>query len=470
MSTCDIALVGLAVMGQNLALNMASRGFSAAVFNRTESTTREFMDRAGNKAGLKAAFSPAEAVGMLSSPRKIFLMVKAGSPVDQVIDEFVPLLSPGDILVDGGNSHFPDTVRRTRELAAKGIRYLGVGVSGGEEGALHGPSIMPGGEPEAWPFMEPILTAISAKAGPGGDEPCVAWMGNGGAGHYVKMVHNGIEYGDMQLIAEVYDILGRAGGLDAAAQARVFSEWNKGPLASYLVEITAQALSRIDEETSKPLVDVILDAAGQKGTGRWTAESALELGIPIPTLTSAVEARGLSSLKEQRVRASRILQGGCEPPAVNVADLVRDAEQALYAAKVCSYAQGFALLAEADKVYGFGLDLGQAAKVWRAGCIIRADFLDDVTAAFKADPALENLLEAPVFTNEVGRRLPALRRLAGVAIASGIPAPALCASLAYYDGFRSEHLPANLIQAQRDLFGAHTFKRLDKEGVFHAQW
>jgi len=467
MNTCDIALVGLAVMGQNLVLNMASRGFSVAVYNRTEATTREFMDRAGTAAGVRAAFSPAETVAMLKAPRKIFLMVKAGAAVDHVIDEFLPLLSPGDIIVDGGNSHFPDTVRRTETLAAKGIRFLGVGVSGGEEGALKGPSIMPGGDPEAYPHLAPILTAIAAKAG---GEPCVSWMGKGGAGHFVKMVHNGIEYGDMQLIAEVYDILGRAGGMSAPEQAKVFESWNNGFLASYLIEITAQALSRTDEDTGKPLVDVILDAAGQKGTGRWTAESALALGIPVPTLTSAVEARGLSALKDQRVRAAAILPCACETPAVDRRQLIADAEQALYAAKLCSYAQGFALMAEADRAHGFGLDLGMAAKVWRAGCIIRAAFLDDVTAAFTADPNLENLLEAPVFTAEVGRCLPALRRLVGLAVAAGIPAPAMSASLAYYDGFRSARLPANLIQAQRDLFGAHTFKRTDRDGIFHVNW
>jgi len=454
-------------MGQNLALNMASRGFSVVVHNRTESTTREFMDRAGNAAGLRSAAGLRETVGMLSRPRKLFLMVKAGAAVDAVIKELVPLLEPGDILVDGGNSHYRDTAARAASLADKGIRYLGVGVSGGEEGALKGPSIMPGGVPEAYPFLKPLLEAIAARAQ---GEPCVSWMGAGGAGHFVKMVHNGIEYGDMQLIAEVYDILGRAGGLSAKDQAAVFAAWNKGPLASYLVEITGQALARVDEATGRPLVDVILDAAGQKGTGRWTAESALELGVPVPTLTAAVEARGLSALKEQRVRAAALLPGGCDAPLVDQNALVLDAGQALYAAKVCSYAQGFALMAEADKAHGFGLRLGMAAKVWRAGCIIRAAFLDDVTAAFSENPTLENLLEAPAFRTEVGSRLPALRRLVGLAVASGIPAPALSASLAYYDGFRSARLPANLIQAQRDLFGAHTFRRVDRDGVFHAQW
>lgn len=467
MSTNDIALAGLAVMGQNLALNMASRGLGVTVYNRTEATAREFMERIGAKAGLTAAYTIEETVASLKRPRKIFLMVKAGAAVDAVIDEFAPLLEPGDMIIDGGNSFYGDTERRIQTLAAKGLHFLGVGVSGGEEGALNGPSIMPGGDPAAYVHLAPILEAIAARAG---GEPCVALMGRGGAGHYVKMVHNGIEYGDMQLIAEAYDILGRAAGLSAPQQADVFASWNRGPLASYLVEITAQVLRHIDPETGRPMVDVILDSAGQKGTGLWTAESALEMGIPVPTLATAVEARNMSALKEQRVRAAALLAGPDVEPVADVRALTDDVAQALYAAKVCSYAQGFAMMAEASKVHNFELHLGLAAKVWRAGCIIRAAFLDDIHAAFIQDPGLDNLLLAPGFKDKMLASLPALRRVAALAVIHGIPAPAMQASLAYFDGYRSGRLPANLIQAQRDCFGAHTFQRVDKAGVFHAQW
>ena len=467
MSTRDIALVGLAVMGQNLALNMAGKGISVTVYNRTESVTQEFMARAGQAAGLLAASTLAGAVASLGRPRKVFLMVKAGSAVDHVIDDLAPLLEPGDIIVDGGNSHFRDTELRAETLAAKGLHYLGVGVSGGEEGALHGPSIMPGGDREAYGQLEPVLTAIAARAD---GEPCVGWMGKGGAGHFVKMVHNGIEYGDMQLIAEAYDILGRAGGLSAGRQAEGFAQWNRGLLSSYLVDITSQVLRRKDEATGQPLVDLVLDAAEQKGTGRWTAESALELGVPVPTLTAAVEARNISALKAERVRAARLLSGPRTEPVKDVNALVSDVEQALYVAKVCSYAQGFALLAGADRHFEFGLELTLAARVWRAGCIIRAAFLDDIAASFKNDPALDNLLLAPEFTPQVERSIPALRRVVGLAVAAGIPVPAFSASLTYFDAYRSPRLPANLIQAQRDCFGAHTFRRTDREGVFHADW
>ncbi|WP_243367816.1 NADP-dependent phosphogluconate dehydrogenase [Fundidesulfovibrio soli] len=467
MSNRDIALIGLAVMGQNLALNMAGKGFSVTVHNRTASVTHEFMERAGTAAGLRAEDTLAGMVATLARPRKVFLMVKAGSAVDHVIDELAPLLEPGDIIVDGGNSHYRDTELRAETLAAKGLHYLGVGVSGGEEGALRGPSIMPGGDRDAYALLEPILTAIAARAD---GEPCVGWMGKGGAGHFVKMVHNGIEYGDMQLIAEAYDILGRAGGLEAGRQAEVYARWNEGPLASYLVDITSQVLARTDKDTGKPLVDMVLDEAEQKGTGRWTAESALELGVPVPTLTAAVEARNISAMKTQRVRASRLLAGPAPQGGVDVDALVADMEQALYAAKVCSYAQGFSLLAEADRRSEFGLELGLAAKVWRAGCIIRAAFLDDIAASFRREPGLDNLLLAREFTGQVESRIPALRRIVGLAVAAGIPVPALGASLSYFDGYRSGRLPANLIQAQRDCFGAHTFKRTDREGVFHADW
>ncbi len=467
MSTNDIALAGLAVMGQNLALNLASRGLGVTVFNRTSATTREFMERAGTKAGITAAYTLENTVASLKRPRKIFLMVKAGAPVDAVIEEFAPLLEPGDMIIDGGNSFWGDTERRIKTLATKGLHFFGVGVSGGEEGALNGPSIMPGGDPDAYAHLAPILEAIAAKAG---GEPCVALMGRGGAGHFVKMVHNGIEYGDMQLIAEAYDIMGRAAGLSAPQQAEVFDSWNGGPLASYLIEITAQVLRHIDPATGKPMVDVILDSAGQKGTGLWTAESALELGVPAPTLSTAVEARNMSAMKEQRVRAAALLPGPDGPPVDDVEALTQDVAKALYAAKVCSYAQGFAMMAQASTVHNFGLHLGLAAKVWRAGCIIRAAFLDDIHAAFIEDPGLSNLLLAPGFKDKVLESLPSLRRVAALAATRGIPAPAMQASLAYFDAYRSARLPANLIQAQRDCFGAHTFLRVDQEGVFHAQW
>jgi 6-phosphogluconate dehydrogenase len=467
MSASDIALIGLAVMGQNLALNMAGRGYRVTAFNRTGAKTREFMDRAGARAGIEAAYAVKDTVAALSRPRKLFLMVQAGAPVDAVVEEFLPYLEPGDIVVDGGNSFYRDTERRSAELAAKGIHFMGVGVSGGEEGALRGPSIMPGGEQGAYAHMAPILEAIAARAS---GEPCVDWMGKGGAGHFVKMVHNGIEYGDIQLIAEAYDILGRAGGLGAKAQAEVFKRWNQGILSSYLIEITGHVLAKTDPDTGGPLVDVILDSAGQKGTGRWTAESAMELGVPVPTLTAAVEARNLSALKDQRVRAAIVLPKPAAAPASDMAALADDVEKALYAAKICSYAQGFALLAEADKACGFGLRLGLAAKVWRAGCIIRAAFLDTITEAFERDPGLTNLLLDPAFLGHMERCMPSLRRVTARAAGAGVPVPAMAASLSYYDGYSSARLPANLIQGQRDFFGAHTFKRTDKDGVFHADW
>ncbi len=465
----DIGLIGLAVMGQNLALNMARNGFAVAVFNRTGAKTLEFMDRAGKNAGIEAAYDLAAFVGMLARPRKVFCMIKAGAPVDELIEELVPLLEPGDLILDGGNSYYHDTERRTKELEAKGLRYMGVGVSGGEEGALNGPSIMPGGHPEAWELMAPILTAISAKAE---GEPCVAYMGSGSAGHFVKMDHNGIEYGDMQLIAEAYDILHGVCGMKPKALAETFASWNQGVLSSYLIEITADIFTEIDGETGKPLVDMILDAAGQKGTGLWTSQSALSLGVPAPTLIGAVEARVLSSLKEERMEAAQSLRGPAEfsGPKATDAGFVKEVGDALYAAKICSYAQGFALLKAADAAYGYGLNYGEIAAIWRAGCIIRAKFLNDVRAAFDGDKNLANLMLAPFFREALNAREGALRRTCAAASLAGVAIPALSSALAYFDSYRSARLPANLIQAQRDYFGAHTFKRIDKDGVFHHKW
>jgi len=464
----DIGLIGLAVMGQNLALNIARNGFSITVYNRTGAVTEEFMERAGNKAGMDAAFDLAAFVASLTRPRKIICMVKAGGPVDAVIESLSPLLEPGDLIIDGGNSLYSDTERRAAALAAKGLRFMGAGISGGEEGALWGPSIMPGGDAAAWELIRPIFTAIAGKAPDG--EPCVAHMGRGGAGHYVKMTHNGIEYGDMQLIAECYDLLRAACGMDAHGLAETFAAWNTGPLSSYLIEITAAIFTRMDEETGEPLVSRILDKAGQKGTGRWTSASALELGVPAPTLAAAVDARVLSSQKDARVAASKILAGPDAATSAEGADFAADLGKALYAAKICSYAQGFALLRAADAAYGYGLNFGDIAAIWRAGCIIRAAFLDDVRAAFAAEPNLANLMLAPFFSRAMNEGQNSLRRAVAAAALRGIPVPALSASLAYYDSCRAARLPANLIQAQRDYFGAHTYERMDKDGIFHTEW
>jgi len=463
----DIGLIGLAVMGQNLALNIANKGFHIAVFNRTGAKTKEFMEASGAKAGIEAAYDLPAFVAMLEKPRMIFCMIKAGAPVDELIDELVPLLEPGDLIMDGGNSYYHDTERRAKALEAKGLRYMGVGVSGGEEGALHGPSIMPGGHPEAWDMAAKILTAISAKAE---GQPCVAYMGKGSAGHFVKMAHNGIEYGDMQLIAEAYDILRGVCGLDAAALADVFKSWNEGVLSSYLIEITADIFTKKDPDTGKPMVEVILDAAGQKGTGQWTSESALALGVPAVTLIAAVEARVLSSLKAERMAAAKLLTGPEHKATGRDEALIKDVGEALYAAKICSYAQGFALLKAADAAYGYGLNYGEIAAIWRAGCIIRAKFLNDVRDAYAAQPDLPNLMLAPFFREALATGEGALRRVCAAASLAGVPVPAFSSALAYYDSYRTERLPANLIQAQRDYFGAHTFKRVDKEGIFHHEW
>jgi len=465
---CQIGLVGLAVMGQNLVLNMERNGFSVAVYNRTSSRTEEFIHRRAKGKAIEAAYSPEEFVELLEKPRRVIIMVKAGPAVDQVLDQLVPLLEPGDVVVDGGNSFFRDTERRARELEEKGLRFLGTGISGGEEGALRGPSIMPGGSREAYELMEPIFKAIAARAKDGA--PCVTYIGPGGAGHYVKMVHNGIEYGDMQLIAEAYDLLRRALGMEAEELHEVFSEWNRGELSSFLMEITADIFLRKDEETGRPLVDLILDKAGQKGTGKWTSQNALDLGVPTPTINAAVEARILSAYKEERVRASKVLRGPESRYKGDRDDLIRAVRQALYASKVCAYAQGMALLRAASEEYRYGIDLAAVARIWRAGCIIRADFLDEVARAFERNPDLPNLLLDPYFRDEVGARQDGWRRTIITAVELGVPVPAMAASLAYYDAYRSERLPANLIQAQRDYFGAHTYERVDREGTFHTEW
>ncbi len=471
MTRYDFGLIGLAVMGQNLVLNMARNGFSVAVYNRTAATTREFLSGPAAGQPIGGAETLADFVAMLKRPRKIQIMVKAGNPVDQVIDQLTPLLDPGDLIIDGGNSHFSDTERREKALAEKGIHFLGVGVSGGEEGALWGPSIMPGGKREAYALVEPILTAISARASEDG-APCVTYLGPGGAGHYVKMVHNGIEYGDMQLIAESYDILKRVVGLSNAELAAVFAAWNTGELNSFLIEITAQIFRKADDQgAAGELIDYVLDKAGQKGTGKWTTQNALDLGAATHTMTSAVEARIISSYKAERVAASTVLSGPQSGPFMGErAAMIEAVRRALYCSKVCSYAQGMALIRMASDAYGYNVPLDQTAAIWRAGCIIRAGFLNDITAAYQADPNLANLLLAPKFRDAIAAYQDDWRAVVVAAVRAGVPAPAFSASLAYYDSYRSARLPANLIQAQRDLFGAHTFERTDRPGTFHADW
>ena len=468
--TADIGLIGLAVMGENLVLNMANHGYTVAVFNRTTSRVDAFLaDRAKGKP-IVGAHTVQELVANLKRPRKIMIMVKAGSPVDQVIDELVPLLEPGDVLIDGGNSHFPDSTRRTRALKEKGILFVGTGVSGGEEGALKGPSIMPGGNPDAWPLVKPIFQAIAARAPDG--TPCCDWVGPEGAGHYVKMVHNGIEYGDMQLICEAYFVMRRLLGLEPAALHDVFDRWNKGPLDSYLIEITRDILAHKDEETGKPTVDLILDTAGQKGTGKWTVISACDNGVPLTLIAEAVFARALSAQKDERVAASKILKVHPTSFNGNRQTMVDDIEQALYASKIISYAQGFALMRAMGKESGWEINNGAVAMMWRGGCIIRSAFLGRIKEAFDRDPGLTNLLIDPFFTQEVSRAEEGWRRVCAAAITHGIPAPAMTSALSYFDGYRTADLPANLLQAQRDFFGAHTYERTDRPRgqFFHTNW
>lgn len=467
--TADIGLIGLAVMGENLVLNMESHGYTVAVYNRTVARVDDFLGSRAMGKRILGCHSVKELVAALKRPRKVMMMVKAGPAVDQVIAEVVPFLEPGDILIDGGNTHYPDTTRRTRALKEKGLLYIGTGVSGGEEGALRGPSIMPGGDPAAWPHVKPIFQAIAAKAPDG--SPCCDWVGAEGAGHYVKMVHNGIEYGDMQLICESYDLLRRLAGLDAGGLHEVFARWNKGPLDSYLIEITRDIFGYRDPETGKPLVDLILDAAGQKGTGKWMVGSATELGIPLTLITEAVFARCLSSQKEERVAASRILKGP-EPRTADKKAFIDDVEMALYASKIISYAQGFALMNAMSKESGWTINNGAVALMWRGGCIIRSVFLGKIKEAFERNPKLSNLLVDAYFAGEIERAGASWRRAVGAGIAAGIPLPAISSALAYFDGYRCDRLPANLLQAQRDYFGAHTYERVDQPRgkFFHTNW
>lgn len=468
MSKQSIGVIGMAVMGRNLALNIASHGHAVSIYNRhrdkTDDTIKENPD-----AGLIPSYEIKDFVDSLEKPRRILLMVKAGAGTDAVIKELRPLLDKGDVLIDGGNTNFHDTIRRDKELEEAGLHFIGTGVSGGEEGARHGPSIMPGGSREAYDLIEPILKEIAAKADDG--KPCVAYMGENGAGHYVKMVHNGIEYGDMQLIAESYAVLKHVLGLSNAELADTFEKWNEGELDSYLIEITTTIFRKKDDRTGADLVDQVLDRAAQKGTGKWTSQSALELGVPLPLITEAVFARVLSSLKDERVEAAKTLRGPDEKSFDGDRNaLIESVRRALYLAKIISYAQGFAQLRAAAEEYEWNLDYPTIARIWRGGCIIRARFLQDIMDAYGEHAELTNLLRAPVFRDVALKYQAALREVVTTAIKHGVPVPGFASAIAYYDGYRSERLPANLIQAQRDFFGAHTFERIDDEGSFHAEW
>jgi 6-phosphogluconate dehydrogenase len=468
MALQSFGVIGLAVMGENLALNVERNGFPISVYNRSREKTDAFMaNRAGGK-NVVATYSLQDFVASLERPRKILIMVQAGKPVDAVIDQLKPFIEEGDILIDGGNSWYEDTERRTRELEPLGYRFIGMGVSGGEEGALNGPSLMPGGTQSSYEYLSPIFTKIAAQVD---DGPCVTYIGPGGAGHYVKMVHNGIEYGDMQLIAEAYDLLKNAAGLDRQQLHEVFAEWNlTDELNSFLIEITADIFKYIDPETNQPLVELILDAAGQKGTGRWTIQTALDLGVAIPTMTAAVNARIMSSIKQERVYASRLLTGPSLKFQGDVTTFVNQVRDALYCSKICSYAQGMALLGTASKTLSFNLNLGEIARIWKGGCIIRAGFLNKIKHAFDENAELPNLLLAPEFMQTILDRQNAWREVLVQSAKLGIPVPAFSASLDYFDSYRRDRLPQNLTQAQRDYFGAHTYKRVDKEGTFHTEW
>ena len=469
MSKCDIGLVGLAVMGENLVLNMESRGFHVAAFNRTVSKVDDFIKAHPGKK-LTGCHSLKELVDSLKTPRKIMMMVKAGPAVDSLINELLPLLSPGDILIDGGNTHFLDTNRRTEQVEAAGLLYVGSGVSGGEEGALLGPSVMPGGTEAAWPHVAEILQKISAKVGPKADIPCCEWVGPAGAGHYVKMVHNGIEYGDMQLICEAYFILKHALGLTNRELYKVFDQWNQGELESYLIEITRDIFTVTDPETGDGLVDKILDTAQQKGTGKWMSQHALDLGVSTTLITEAVYARALSALKPARVRAAKVLSGPDKKYDGDRDQFIEDIRQALYASKICSYAQGYVQLQAAAAEHKWDLNYGSIALLWRGGCIIRAKFLEDIKAAFDKQPKLENLLLDDFFVKAIEKAQPGWRHAVSTAVQLGLPVPGFSAALSYFDGYRRDRLPANLLQAQRDYFGAHTYQRIDKEGTFHTDW
>jgi len=479
---CDFGLIGLAVMGENLALNVESRGFKVAVYNRTTEKVDELLATRAKGKNFVGCHSIVDMVKNLKRPRVVMMLVKAGPAVDDLIQQLTPHLEPGDILIDGGNTHYVDTERRTKEVESKGLLFVGSGVSGGEEGALKGPSLMPGGSKAAWPTIKPIFQAISAKVGPKNDIPCCEWVGPRGAGHYVKMVHNGIEYGDMQLICEAYLLLEEAAGLSNDELYDVFADWNRGELQSYLIEISRDIFSVKDDQGGNGyLVDQILDVAGAKGTGKWMSQLALDLGVPSTLVTTAVYARCLAAMKEARVRASKVLSGpvASQNPAFDAAvkSLVSDRKkfieavrQALYASKICSYAQGFVQLQEASKELDWGLNYGDCALLWRGGCIIRAQFLDRIKEAFDADPNLENLLLHPYFKKAIDNAQESWRAVVMAASHLGLPVPAFTTALGYYDSYRLARLPSNLLQAQRDYFGAHTYQRLDRQGVFHSEW
>jgi 6-phosphogluconate dehydrogenase len=469
MKKADIGLIGLAVMGENLVMNMESKGFTVAVYNRTTSKVDAFVNGRAKGKNIIGTYSLAELAEKLERPRKVMIMVKAGKPVDEMIDSLIEHLEPGDIIIDGGNSHFPDTIRRTEYVESKGLLYIGTGVSGGEEGALRGPSMMPGGSNAAWPHVKPIFQAICAKVENGA--PCCDWVGENGAGHFVKMVHNGIEYGDMQLICEAYHLMRDLLGMSADEMHEVFAEWNKTELDSYLIEITRDILAYKDTD-GKPLIDKILDTAGQKGTGKWTAIAALDEGIPLTLIGEAVFARCLSAMKEERVVASKKIKAPKPDFKGDKKAFIEDIRKALYASKIISYAQGYTLMRAAAKTYGWNLNYGGIALMWRGGCIIRSVFLGKIKEAFDRNPGLTNLLLDPYFLNTIEGLTESWRRVVSAAVQNGVPAPAFSAALAYFDGYRSEFLPANLLQAQRDYFGAHTYERIDapRGEFFHTNW
>jgi 6-phosphogluconate dehydrogenase len=473
MNKADIGLIGLAVMGQNLVLNMNDHGYTVAVFNRTVTKVDEFLAGDAKSTQVIGTHSLEELVDVLTPPRRVMLMIQAGKPVDEIIELLLKYLQPGDIIIDGGNSNYNDTIRRTAYVESKGMLYIGTGVSGGEEGARHGPSIMPGGSPAAWPFVRPIFQAIAAKVQrpDGGEDACCDWVGENGAGHYVKMVHNGIEYGDMQLICEAYQIMKEGFGMTPLQMRDVFTEWNKGKLDSYLIEITRDILGFLDEDGT-PLVEKILDSAEQKGTGKWTGISALDMGIPLTLVVEAVFGRTLSALKDERVAASKVLPGPDSRIDGDQKALIQDLEQALYASKIMSYTQGYMLLRAAAKEYKWHLNYGGIALMWRGGCIIRSAFLGKIKEAFDSNPALDNLLLSPYFNKQVDSAQTGWRRMVANALLAGIPTPAMSSALAFFDGYRHERLPANLLQAQRDYFGAHTYQRVDKPRgeYFHTNW
>ncbi|MBP5236871.1 MAG: decarboxylating NADP(+)-dependent phosphogluconate dehydrogenase [Clostridia bacterium] len=469
MKKSDIGLIGLAVMGENLVMNMESHGFTVSVFNRTTEKVTNFVEGRAKGKNIVGTYSLEELVASLEKPRKIMLMIKAGEAVDGMIDKLVPLLEPGDIIIDGGNSHFPDTSRRTAYVESKGLLYVGTGVSGGEEGALRGPSLMPGGSPAAWPSVRPIFQAICAKTEDG--SPCCDWVGENGAGHFVKMVHNGIEYGDMQLICESYQLMRDLLGLSPDEMHGIFEEFNKGDLDSYLIQITRDILAFKDEDGS-PIIDRILDTAGQKGTGKWTVISALDEGIPLTLIGEAVFSRCLSAMKEERVSASKKLHGPEKSFEGSREAFIEDIKNALFASKIVSYAQGYSLMRSAASAYGWNLNYGGIALMWRGGCIIRSRFLGKIKEAFDEDPSLPNLMLAPFFTEKLEKAQEGWRRVCAAAVMNGIPVPAMSTALSYYDGYRTENLPANLLQAQRDYFGAHTYERTDapRGTFFHTNW